>query len=191
MKEFEERKFEKDWEKYNDVQNLAMDLFSQGYSIEETKNLVLQSEEYKEWLAEERSFIAQFEEDRFYNDLKAKQKLDHHVREIDGLAEELFVLAEGNHKPNLEEFTGDNSLEDDWLPLTLGFHLNMCQLAYELVQLGKLIGLDSPMPVMNFLPLLNGTAMLPDRKEIGDKVVKNKTAVIEFVRDFGRKYGRK
>ncbi|HBR02102.1 hypothetical protein [Syntrophomonas wolfei] len=187
----DEGKFKKDWEKFNDVQNLAMALFSRGCSIEEAKSLVLQSKEYKEWLAEKRSFMAEFEEDRFYNDLKAYQKLLHHVDEIDSLARAMYFREKENHFHEREIFLLEESLEDDWLPLTLGLHLNTCRLAYELVQFGKLIGLDSPMPVMNFLPLLNGTAMLPEREEIVDRVVENKTAVMEFLGKFRIKYGKR
>lgn len=78
-------KFNEDWEANGKVMNLAKEALANGSPPHDVRELVLQSDVFREWSYMERSFAVEYHEMFIYTDLLGEiefTRYDNHIREI-------------------------------------------------------------------------------------------------------------
>lgn len=176
----DEISFIRDWELSESLNKLARDYLTNGVTVDETMQLVLNSAEYKLWNSIPRSFQINIEHRRHYEDLLGEIKWKKYTDEIDTYIYNYFTDSKSEKPVDQEPY--------DHIYAGLGIQVTAKQLGYEIAQLSKLTGVDKPLSYSHLLCLFNGT-LISDLEEAQlNCLLSHEEAVSAFVGEFYERY---
>lgn len=176
----DEKTFNRDWELSERINSLARHYLLEGDTVEEAMQKVLNSEEYINWIAVPRCFSIDPEQKRYYQDIEGDIYWKKHIAKIDEYIHAYFT-GSNTTKPT-------ESNECDQIFLGLGMQVTPEQLAYEIAQLSRMVGVNKPLNYGHLLCLFNGTLLSDLEEEQLDCLLSREEEVAQFVDDFYERY---
>jgi len=176
----DENIFNRDWELSERLNRLACDYLKKGVTVEETMQLVLNSDEYSTWKAIPRCFQIEVDQLRYYEDILGDIKWNEYSDKIDTFINDYFLGHIPKTPVELKEY--DSIFEQ------LGMQVTVKQLGYEIAQLSKMIGADKPLNYGHLLCLFNGTVITDIEEEQLQCLLSNEEKVAAFVESFYERY---
>lgn len=176
----DENIFNRDWELSERLNKLARDYLREGVSIDETMQLVLNSEEYCTWKAAPRCFQIAIDQRGYYEDIAGDMKWKKYTDKVDTYINDYFLGIIPKTQVELKEY--------DFIFEQLGMQVSVTQLGYEIAQLSKMIGVDKPLNYGHLLCLFNGTVITDLEEEQLQCLLSKEEEVAAFVESFYERY---
>lgn|GEM_PF-2392659 len=175
-----ENNFNRDWELSERLNVLARHYLNNGHTVDETMQLVLDSNEYNLWISIPRSFQVAIDQRRHYEDLLGNIEWKKYTDRIDRYINDYFKGSNKEKPVDSEQY--------DHIYEQLGMQVTAKQLGYEIAKLSKMIGANKPLNYGHLLHLFNGTVISDLEEEQLNCLLAKKEKVSDFVEGLYENY---
>lgn len=189
----EKGNFNEDKKKHDEILKYALKLLKEEKSVEETREILLDSQLYKAWKSKRRVFGDGFKDKRLYEDLKSQIDIEKSCKELEVLAKEFFLVLKRKEdieingvKKHFQKY----SLITQWVR-DLDYDIQEEELAYELAKLSLQLELDSIFPVLSLISLLNENTIFTNSETISGDLISKQDILLNYLKEFGQKYKKK
>lgn len=186
----EKGNFKEDKKKHNEILKYAIKLLKEDKSVEEAREILLDSQLYKEWKSKRKVFGDGFKDKRLYEDLKSQIDIEKSCKELEAIAKEFFLALErkedveiNSEKKHFQKYNLITQLVRD-----LDYDIQEEELAYELAKLSFQLELDSIFPVLSFISLLNENTICTNNDTINKELSSKQDTLLNYLREFEQKY---